>query len=122
MIHLSDKKVKARIEHKCNYCNGTIKPGNQYRRSVWVGNNGPYTWKAHVSCDKIVDSLGLYDWEEDGVTQEIFFDGINDKYQELRGITWHEMANEKTTFLNRLTFVKYHCISLEEDMPLELPV
>ena len=71
---LGDAWHVARREHQCDVCFGTIAVGDRYRRQRLIGDDTPYTFKAHGLCDLIYweawRDLDLYedespDWTED---------------------------------------------------------
>ena len=43
METLSDKRVKARKEHTCDFCEKKIVKGEEYRRSIYVYDGEIYT-------------------------------------------------------------------------------
>ncbi|SBS73885.1 conserved hypothetical protein [uncultured Mycobacterium sp.] len=45
-----DETPTARTFHECSLCGRTISPGEQYRRSRIIGDDGPYTFKECVHC------------------------------------------------------------------------
>lgn len=48
---LSDETPTARTYHKCSMCGRTISPGEQYRRTGIIGDNGLYTFKECAHCE-----------------------------------------------------------------------
>lgn len=50
---LSNKEVKARKEHTCNYCGGKINKGEVYKNYNLKYEDTMYTWKNHLKCSKL---------------------------------------------------------------------
>lgn len=75
---LDNRLVKTRKDHYCAYCGGKIEKGSQAK--VWVCSDGGEIQRnyGHLSCDEVVEELGVYDDEyiHDGYLQ----DRINDFY------------------------------------------
>lgn len=68
---------KARKEHRCDLCTGTIIPGETYRRDRCVWDDGPYVFKQCSACldDAIMDKV--WDWlggPDDGVNEDSAID------------------------------------------------
>ena len=51
MTVLENTKPVARKQHGCDICFGRIGVGDQYRRQRGIGDDGPYTHKAHRLCN-----------------------------------------------------------------------
>lgn len=63
----------ARKAHRCYTCNGAIKPGEKYRRAVYLGDDGLYEWVTCPPCDELTQVV--WDWAgrpHEGVTDEEF--------------------------------------------------
>ena len=105
---ISDKKVKANTEHKCNYCGGIIKKGEIYSIQKNVYDNKWCSFKCHTSCENLVNKLGLLkDCEEEEVIEDFFEDAVVEVYNNYVGITKHIPHNEdKITFLEKLEIIK----------------
>ena len=72
MIRLNSATPKARKQHECDLCYGTIEPGEVYDRDTYIGDDGPYTWKSCVPCREVASGLvrdGCYD-PYDGYTPD----------------------------------------------------
>ena len=54
METLSDKRVKARKEHTCDFCGKKIVKGEEYRRSTHVYEGQIYDWHGCDRCKKYV--------------------------------------------------------------------
>lgn len=66
---LDDQRHVARKDHRCDVCLGVIAAGDRYHRQRNIGDDGPYTFKAHLLCDTAywlaTKQLGLRsDWDE----------------------------------------------------------
>lgn len=74
-----DKKVKARKEHKCMWCFGTIKKGEMYARLTIKDDEGLYTWINHLKCEKLADDLSMFDnlWS-DGLGSDEFMENVHE--------------------------------------------
>lgn len=99
---ISDTKQKARKDHKCNYCNQPILKGESYHAMV-LKYDDIYQWKSHLRCDKIASKLKMFDYSDEGVTDEYFHECINEAYYNLT-----EEDALKTSFAERLDFVCNH--------------
>ena len=62
---LSEDKPRARREHRCSSCEGTISSGEVYIRQVCVYDN-LYVWKTHLLCDAIYWRL----WREQDLYED----------------------------------------------------
>lgn len=93
---LSNKNVKSRKNHSCNYCGIEIAKGEIYNRQVSV-YDGIYTWKSHLRCQEIASKLNMFDYCDEGVTDQDFTDFINDAYCDI--------SDEELTFKDRLKTV-----------------
>jgi hypothetical protein len=82
-ITLSYQKRKARKDHICDFCGGIIKKDTIYQRQGIVHEHKLYTWKAHYRCLEICNKLDMFDNCDDGVTQEDFYEYINEEYYKL---------------------------------------
>ncbi len=100
MITLAYNSVKAKKPHICNFCSGTIEPGTKYYRSSHVYDGSVYTWKSHIDCSKLTTELNM-DGDE-GITQDIFVEDVNNKYYEL---TKDNTIVDETSFKERLNYV-----------------
>lgn len=71
-VILWESSPKARIHHTCECCGRPIDPGETYRRTRILGDDGPYTWKQCAHCEAFVrhyiDEICPDLW--DGYTQE----------------------------------------------------
>lgn len=53
MIVLSQSTHRARKEHQCGECLGTIGIGDSYERARVVDGGDAWTWKAHHLCHSV---------------------------------------------------------------------
>lgn len=99
---LEQKTRTARKEHKCNFCGETIHVGEKYDWQKNVSEGSIYEWKAHLSCCSIASKLSMYDYADEGVTDDDFKEMINEEYNR-----WRD-PNEKILppFATRLETVK----------------
>lgn len=73
---LSDKTVKARKEHWCQFCESEISTGSLYRKQV-NKIDGIQTFKTHESCRQLSEKLNMYDNEEGYVDSCYFTETVN---------------------------------------------
>ena len=67
---LSDKRIKARKQYRCDLCGVEIKVGELYCNQVVVVNGNIHNFKRHLKCDEICDRLNYYC--EDGISSNDF--------------------------------------------------
>ena len=48
---------KARKEHRCSWCNSTIKVGQVYKRDTIICDGDIYDWLSCGKCQKYVDEM-----------------------------------------------------------------
>ena len=77
------KPVKAKKEHRCNYCIYLISKGEVYEKSTHKYYGEVYTWKSHLKCSNIASKLKMFDHADEGVTSENFHETIQYQYQDL---------------------------------------
>ena len=76
---ISNKKSKARKEHLCSYCEGTIKIGEIYGNSTHKYEGHIYTWKNHLKCQKLAEDLGMFhDLWSDGLDSDEFMYNVQE--------------------------------------------
>ena len=95
---------KAHKQHRCNYCNGLILPNERYEAQVIKGDYF-YTWKSHISCQKIAFKLQMFDNCDQGVTSDDFHEYISEEYMKLQG---DKENYDYPEFPLRLAFVCNH--------------
>lgn len=66
---INDEKPTARTYHTCGGCRRTISPGETYRRSTYVGDDGIYRFKECVHCEAFMSMYGSQiDYDGDGIS------------------------------------------------------
>lgn len=75
---ITNEKRKARKEHTCSYCNGTIKKGEEYHYSTLKYEGNIYDWKSHEKCQFIAQALWSYIDPDEGMTESDFDEGCQD--------------------------------------------
>ena len=70
-------KPIANKEHKCMYCGGIIKKGEQYERQTNIFDGSIYDWICHKRCSFLASKLDMYDYDE-GLDEDGFSERIND--------------------------------------------
>jgi len=103
--------VKARKDHVCNYCGGIIKKGEKHTYGVFKFDY-IYQWRNHFKCGELVSTLKM---EGDyGITEEIFYEDICDKFKEIwRGKDESYVKSKEfksIPFLEKVEFVYEHVI------------
>lgn len=107
METISTTEVKARKEHKCDYCGLPITVGEIYQRSFIKDCGDVWVWKNHFHCFKISLKLNMFDdcVGDECVTQDSFRDDIQCEYINLT----KDFTNPP--FLFQFNYVlKYHNI------------
>lgn len=103
METISRTKPKARIDHRCNFCNGRILKGEQYNKQTNVYDGQIYDWKSHLDCQWIAQKLRMYDDMGDGgLTQDEFIEHIQFTFMRLNDTT------DDVAFGDKLNFVIKH--------------
>ena len=111
MIILSLTTPKARKDHVCNYCNGTIPKGEKYERQGNIYDGTLYTWKAHFRCSEIVSKLKMHVFCDEGVTQDDFYETINEVYANINRELTENPEFEYPKFPGRLDSVCEHYLN-----------
>jgi len=110
MDTLSSSKHKARKEHRCNFCGGKIEIGTIYDSQSIVDGGDFYVWKSHISCGDLVSKLEMYDWCDDGVSEDDFNSEVQEQYQSIMSNKHTEEYESKDfkypPFLEQLEIVK----------------
>ena len=81
MVELINQTIrKARKEHVCDYCLGSINKGEEYIRQCCKNEySGIYTFKAHTKCQELVDYLLEENYvEPDYLDADEFYTGIKE--------------------------------------------
>lgn len=73
MIKLRESTPTARKAHRCDWCYGTIQPGEKYRRSTNIYDDHLYDWVACVACDDL--AALVWEWAgrpDEGIGEDSF--------------------------------------------------
>lgn len=60
IVYLGGGTRKARTTHTCDLCLTAIKPGWTYSFANLIGEDGPFTQKAHLACEDVFNQ-----WDPD---------------------------------------------------------
>ena len=55
MTTVGFRTLRARVEHRCDYCASAIAAGSTYHRWCWVDEGDASTVKAHRGCAEVAD-------------------------------------------------------------------
>lgn len=69
---LKESHPVARKQHTCMLCYCKIEKGQRYYRQTCVYDDKPYDFIEHEECNKIARELDMYDECDEGLTDEIF--------------------------------------------------
>ena len=109
METISTKEVKARKQHKCNWCGCKINIGTIYTTSFCVHDVDTYTWKNHIHCEEIASKLKMFDYADYGVDEENFQETIREEFIKLMKHHQSEVFNyqfyEYPIFPDQLKYV-----------------
>ena len=75
---ISESTHKARIKHKCDYCNCDIKRGEIYWRSFLKDGGYTYEWKEHDNCHLIASELWDFIEPDNGLDSDGFSYGVHE--------------------------------------------
>lgn len=64
--------VKAKKEHRCNFCGEKIRVGETYCISTHKNDGELYDWRTHKHCSDLAVRLRMYDECIEGVTEDDF--------------------------------------------------
>jgi len=107
---ISSKKVKARKEHKCEWCCGTISVGEIYERQSIIDDGSVYTWKNHLSCSELASNLKWFDDCDEGLSFEDFKTNVNEVHSDLMSKEQIELYESEDylmpSFQEKLQFLK----------------
>ena len=87
---LKDKRIKAKKEHVCFFCGGKIKKGETYNYQVNI-SDGLVAIKMHTKCQEIALKLDMYDYCDEGLTDELFWEEITEAFQAIKNIGLSEL-------------------------------
>ena len=108
MTTISCNTVTAQKPHTCDYCKQSIPAGTEYKVSKHKAYGDFYTWKAHTHCIALASTLGWFDYRDEGLTSDDFWEEVQIEFD---NINIHEnlVAN---TFAEELGHVlEYHKIN-----------
>lgn len=93
-------KQKARKQHKCDWCLGSILPGQEYFYTA-IKHGYFYGWRSHISCEQIAVKLDMFkDSMEEGIDNDDFREFIKNEYERLTD------DKNDISFEQQLQFVK----------------
>ena len=69
---------KARKEHECCFCGGTISKGEEYKWDKTIFDGTIYEWHCHKRCDYIAKELWDYADPDEGMDSGLFFETLWD--------------------------------------------
>ena len=99
------KKVKAKEEHKCDFCGEIIEKGEEHYYSFVVDGKDNWPWRSHERCEDIAHTLQMYRYcNEEGLTSEAFKDSIDDYCQYNLKINDDELFN--MTYKEKIIAIK----------------
>ena len=78
MTTLTNKRVKARKEHICNFCGNKIPRGETYNYSTHVFDGQVYSWRSHAKCDDLCSAIWDFVDPDEGMTYELFCDNLRE--------------------------------------------
>ena len=83
--NLEQKRVKARKEHRCDWCRCRIKKGEEYKYNKNVQDGDIYTWKECDRCKEFVKEMFEkgYGVDKGYCTQADFDEFMNDEHKEI---------------------------------------
>lgn len=85
------KKVKARKNHYCSWCNKIIEKGEEYKTSTYKSDDKIYTLKECMTCKYYVDkafSDPFYGFRDDGMTQADFVSYMYEEHKNIAKEWW----------------------------------
>ena len=88
------KRVKARKEHQCDYCDKTINKGEEYIVATYK-DDYIYTWRTCDRCKPYVDEAFRnkdYDWS-DGMGWQDFHDYMYEEHRDI-AIEWWQLSKQ----------------------------
>ena len=91
MQTIRDKRVKARKEHICDFCEKTIVKGEEYRLSTHVYDGEIYDWHSCDRCREYVSQAfkELGNGLNEGLTAEEFYDFMKEYYPDVANEWWN---------------------------------
>lgn len=79
VMRLRDATPTARKAHTCEWCYGTIQPGEKYHRSTNIYDERLYDWVACTECDALCPEV--WDWAgrpDEGIGEDSFMEWARD--------------------------------------------
>lgn len=77
MINIRTKYPIARKEHNCACCNCSIGIGEKYIRQTNIMDGKLYDWTCHTDCMDVAMDLEMFNFCDEGLTDEEFREYIN---------------------------------------------
>ena len=132
MKTISDsKEVKARKEHRCNFCNERITIDTKYMKSTHIYDNQVYDWKTHKHCNKLATRMDMYEYCDEGVTMDDFMETISCKHSDILIGQITEDDRPKfgdiiqqfnwVLFRHKLWFVIRHFNKIDKELEIKTP-
>jgi hypothetical protein len=79
MQTIKHKVVKARKEHRCDFCGYKISKGETYDYSLNKGDGGDlYYWRTHAHCEELCGAIWDYVDPYAGMTYDEFNEGVEE--------------------------------------------
>lgn len=106
---MPQRKVKARKEHRCDYCCNMIRTGTSYLRSTHIYDGDIYNWKTHKHCQEVAEKLNMFEDCDEGLTTEGFQETISNEYHDLIYERFTEAEIKKhSDVLHQLNYVRHN--------------
>lgn len=96
MKTLRDKRVRAKKEHTCDFCEKKIMKGEKYQLSTHIYDGDIYDWHGCDRCRKYVEYAfkELGDLLDEGLTAEEFYDFMRGYYPNVAEKWWSYLKKE----------------------------
>lgn len=117
-------EVKARNEHRCDFCGDKIIEGEIYCKSTHKNDGDIYDWKTHKNCAWIASKLRMYDDADEGVSGDDFQEHISQEFFDLMINMFDKEDIKKynvpiqylrdVRFRNKLLYVIHHYKKLDK--------
>lgn len=111
METISTSTPKARKQHRCNFCEGVIEKGEAHDQQTNKHDGVVYQWRAHFRCSKIANTLNMYEYCDEGLTGETFYERICLSFDHIERERFGEElpeGYERPSFLGQLDVVCNH--------------
>ena len=76
--NLQTKNIKARKQHKCDWCGRDIEKGEEYERQKYICDGNFFEWHSHLSCSRVATEIWEYCDPDEGMSEDEFMDGCNE--------------------------------------------